>query len=225
MSSLVFLDTETTGLSAYYDRLIEIHLLAVERNGDCQEWGTFINPERRIPARITEITGITDEDVKNAPREDEVAVKIRDFIGNRIVVAHNLAFDLSFLNAMFERQNLRQLSKAQGVDTLAISRKLFPKLCIYPGGEGSHKLKNLMYHFGLDRIYQNSHRARDDVLLLAQVYRHLAAYQNRRDRFEYPKEVTHGCPSCGSVMKLEVIKGVRMLVCTKYPSCQHRSVV
>ena len=52
---------------------------------------------------------------------------------------------------MFERQNLRQLSKAQGVDTLAISRKLFPKLCIYPGGEGSHKLKNLMYHFGLDR--------------------------------------------------------------------------
>ena len=42
---------------------------------------------------------------------------------------------------MFERQNLRQLSKAQGVDTLAISRKLFPKLCIYPGGEGSHKLK------------------------------------------------------------------------------------
>ena len=48
MSSLVFLDTETTGLSAYYDRLIEIHLLAVERNGDCQEWGHSLIPSEEF---------------------------------------------------------------------------------------------------------------------------------------------------------------------------------
>ena len=139
------------------------------------EYGTLIDPQRPIPQVITEITGLTEDDLKGAPTEAEVASDIRDFIGLGTPVAHNLAFDMRFLNAMFRRNKLVEVA-AVGIDTLAISRSLFPKLCVYPEGGGSHRLSNLMYHFRLEDSYANSHRARDDVMLLVEVFRHLQDY-------------------------------------------------
>jgi DNA polymerase-3 subunit alpha (Gram-positive type) len=224
MKSLIFLDVETTGLSAKRDRIIEIYMLKVAHNGDVSEYHSFINPERPIPEFITKLTGITEEDVANAPVEGEAAKSIRDFISDGVLVAHNLAFDRRFLTAMFERNQCEPLPPG-GIDTLAISMRLFPKLCIYPNGEGSHKLKNLMYHFRLDRDFANSHRAKDDVLLLVQVYRHLESYAAGRSPYKYPRAMTHGCPQCGSAMRLFINQGKRELVCTKGSGCSERLVV
>lgn len=221
---LVFMDVETTGLDAQQERIIEVFLLKIARSGNVSEYETLIHPERPIPAVITEITGITDQDVAEAPTEAEVAHEIREFIGSGIPVAHNLPFDRRFFNAMFARNNQVQLSAA-GIDTLALSRQLFPRLCIYPEGGGSHRLSNLMYHFGLQNAFANSHRARDDVMLLVEVYRHLQDYASGRMGITYPSAVTHGCPTCGAAMKMEFYEGERVLVCTKQPACSERLVV
>ena len=203
MDSLVFLDVETTGLNGNAERVIEIYMLKVYKDGSYEEFASFIDPERPIPRRITEITGITEQDVKGAPTEHDVAPKIRSFIGEGTPVAHNLPFDMQFLQAMFRRQNLPVI-KRRGIDTLKLSRTVFPKLCIYPDGGGSHKLKNLMYHLGLDQSFANSHRAKDDVLLLTQVYRHLQELADGTYGMSFPEPVTHGCPQCGRAMLVAV---------------------
>src|SRR5690554_4256679 len=105
MESLVFLDTETTGLSSIKDRVIEIFMFKVYRGGEVEEFYSLINPKRPIPRLITGITGLTDQDVKDAPSEEAIAPKIRDFLGDGTIVAHNLAFDLRFLAEMLKRNN------------------------------------------------------------------------------------------------------------------------
>lgn len=188
------------------------------------EYQTLINPKRPLPSVITEITGLTDADLASAPTESEVAAKIREFIGLGTPVAHNLPFDRRFLNAMFRRNNLLELSDS-GIDTLTISRSLFPKLCIYPKGGGSHRLSNLMYHFGLEDAYANSHRAKDDVMLLIEVFRHLQAHAAGKGAKSYATAITHGCPSCGSAMYLNQDEGQSVLVCKNQPSCSVKLVV
>ncbi len=221
---LVFLDVETTGLSPQWDRIIEIYLVALDKDGQVRELGTLINPERPIPAKITDLTGLTDTDVAHAPQENEVAAEIRDFIGFGTLVAHNLPFDRGFLNAMFRRNNLVEVGDV-GLDTLAISRELFPKLCIYPQGGGSHRLSNLMYHFGLDDLYANSHRAKDDVMLLIEVFRNLQSYAAGVGADAFPRAVTHGCPNCGSTMLLCLDTGRNVLHCQRGETCRTKLVV
>lgn len=220
---LIFLDVETTGLDGYRDRVIEIFLLSLSKTGEVSEYQTLINPERSVPRNITEITGLTDDDLRGAPTEAQVAAEIREFIGLGIPVAHNLPFDRRFLNAMFNRNKLLDLGAA-GIDTLSISRELFPKLCIYPEGGGSHRLGNLMYHFGLENSNANSHRAKDDVMLLIEVFRNLQEYATGGG-ISYPKAITHGCPTCGSAMYLNKEGDDSVLTCKKRPSCSVKLVV
>lgn len=221
---LVFLDVETTGLDGNRERIIEIFLLSLDKNGEVAEYETLINPERPIPLVITELTGLTDADVAQAPTEAEVAKDIREFIGLATPVAHNLPFDRRFLNAMFRRNSLLEIGAA-GLDTLVISRELFPRLCIYPNGGGSHRLGNIMYHFGLENAYANAHRAKDDVMLLVEVFRNLQDYSAGRRKINYPRAVTHGCPTCGSAMYLELDGDQKVLICKRRPSCAVKLVV
>lgn len=93
---LIFLDVETTGLDGYRDRIIEIFLLSLSKSGEVAQYETLINPQRPLPERITEITGLTDADLQDAPLESEVAPAIREFIGMGTPVGHNLPFDLRF---------------------------------------------------------------------------------------------------------------------------------
>jgi DNA polymerase-3 subunit alpha (Gram-positive type) len=215
---------ETTGLDGNRDRIIEIFLLSLSKCGEVAVYETLMNPERPIPANITEITGLTDSDLIGAPTESQVATAIREFMGFGTPVAHNLPFDLRFLNAMFRRNNLLEMG-AGGIDTLAISRALFPKLCIYPEGGGSHRLSNLMYHFGLEDSYANAHRAKDDVMLLVEVFRHLQDYASGNTEMRFPEAVTHGCPTCGSAMYLTQSGDQRILTCKKQPACTAKLVV
>ncbi|NMB01653.1 MAG: 3'-5' exonuclease [Firmicutes bacterium] len=214
---------ETTGLDGERDRIIEIFLLALKKTGEVRHFETLINPERPLPPKITEITGLTDSDLVGAPSEAMVAAEIREFIGVGTPVGHNLPFDLRFVNAMFRRNGLLELG-GSGIDTLTISRELFPKLAVYPGGGGSHRLSNLMYHFGLENSYANSHRAKDDVMLLVEVFRNLQDYATGKGK-RYPDALIYGCPTCGSAMYLENENGQNILVCKKKPACSVKLVV
>ncbi len=91
------LDFETTGTSGVKNRAIEIGIVRVKNSQILETFQTFINPGCLIPFYITNLTGITNEDVYDAPFFEEITSQIVDFIGDSILVAHNMPFDFSFL--------------------------------------------------------------------------------------------------------------------------------
>ncbi|MBN2570572.1 MAG: 3'-5' exonuclease, partial [Ignavibacteriales bacterium] len=95
------LDFETTGLSAINERVIEVGLIKIKNFKIIDSYQTLINPERSIPSEITKLTGITNLDVKKAPRFSVVAEEISNLIEDTILVAHNFNFDYSFLKSEF----------------------------------------------------------------------------------------------------------------------------
>ena len=98
-SEFVCIDLETTGLNAHSDTIIELGAVKFRRGEVLERYQTFVNPGRRIPDFIRDLTGIEDDKVRRAPRFYQVANEFADFIGDLPIVGHNVAFDLGFLNA------------------------------------------------------------------------------------------------------------------------------
>lgn len=98
MQSIVAIDIETTGLSEERDAIIEIGAVRFKGHRVEDEWSTLVNPNRHIPEFISALTGISDVEVRNAPRFREVAEELEAFVGNSPVVGHNVRFDLGFLD-------------------------------------------------------------------------------------------------------------------------------
>ncbi len=99
LDEFVALDLETTGLSLESDLIIEVGATRFDRSGRFENYRTFVNPGRPIPAEVVELTGISNADVAEAPRFTEVREDVRAFVGARAVVGQNIAFDLAFLGA------------------------------------------------------------------------------------------------------------------------------
>src|SRR5215467_10106983 len=97
MDSIVAIDIETTGLNEDRDTIIEIGAVKFKGHRVEDEWTTLINPNRHIPEFITGLTGISDVEVRQAPRLPEIAGDLEDFVGDAPVVGHNVRFDLGFL--------------------------------------------------------------------------------------------------------------------------------
>ena len=93
------IDVETTGLSARTNNIIEIGIVKVNKLKIVDKYSTLINPGYNIPSFITQLTGITNSDVRNAPTFDSVAEKVKAFVGDSVISGHNFSFDESFLNA------------------------------------------------------------------------------------------------------------------------------
>ena len=89
---LVFLDLETTGATAHFDRITEIGLVEVDCGRHVGEWSSLVNPEMRIPLSIQTLTGITDEMVANAPTFSDLAEALYDRLEGKVLVAHNARF-------------------------------------------------------------------------------------------------------------------------------------
>ena len=112
----VAFDLETTGLSSQNDRIIEIGAVILKNGEEIDRFQTFVDPERPLERKIVELTGITEEMLQGAPKIEEVLPKFLDFIGGRVLVAHNSDFDTGFIRAECQRQGLPYNYTA--VDTL-----------------------------------------------------------------------------------------------------------
>lgn len=157
--SYVIFDLETTGLSSKYNHITEIGAVKIENSKIVDRFHTLINPKIKIPKNIVELTGITDEMVRNQPAIEEILHSFVDFIGDCPIVAHNASFDTSFLFENCRRLDI-QLNNTI-IDTLALSKILLPHLKRY-------RLNNIAEE--LDVKLLKHHRAIDDAEALTEIF-------------------------------------------------------
>ncbi|MEM8906360.1 MAG: exonuclease domain-containing protein, partial [Bacteroidota bacterium] len=147
------IDIETTGGRASRDRITEIAIVLHDGETIVDRWESLINPERAIPYNITQITGITQEMVSDAPRFFEIAKRVVEMTQGAIFVAHNVRFDYSFIKEEFKR--LGYTYTRRQLCTVRLSRKAFP-------GLRSYSLGKLIQHFSIQ--VDQRHRAMADTL-------------------------------------------------------------
>ncbi|MBC7314178.1 MAG: DNA polymerase III subunit epsilon, partial [Rhizobium sp.] len=163
MREIVF-DTETTGLEFKNDRVIEIggiELLNHFPTG--RSFHVYINPgDRRVHPDALAVHGITDEFLKDKPTFDQIVDEMLEFFDGARWVAHNATFDMSFINAEFERLRRPAVPSELVVDTLALARRKHPM--------GPNSLDALCRRYGIDNSHRTKHGALLDSELLAEVY-------------------------------------------------------
>ena len=160
----IVFDTETTGFDARGDdRITEIGCIEViDLIPTGEEYHVYLDPQRDISAKVTEITGLTREFLTGKPKFKEVAQSFLDFVGDSPLVAHNADFDRGFINAELERAGFDPVPTSQFIDTLKIARAKFP------GSPAS--LDALCKRFNISLASREHHGAIIDSLLLAEVY-------------------------------------------------------
>lgn len=125
-ATYVVFDVETTGLSAIYNDLIQVAASKMYKGNIVAEFDEFINPGHPLSAFTTELTGITDEHVKNAKPLVQVLKEFQEFCKDTVLVAHNASFDVGFMNANYERHGLPKITQPV-IDTLEFARNLYPE--------------------------------------------------------------------------------------------------
>ena len=156
-------DLETTGLSAQNDRITEIGAVRIHNGEITDKFDVFVDPERPIPPKITELTSITNEMVQGAPKEVEALQQFFDFCGeDAVLVAHNASFDAGFLRAALQRQGKPFLNTY--IDTVTMARSLLPDLNKVTLDSVAKYLKLKPFHH---------HRAEDDAAVLGEIFLNL----------------------------------------------------
>ena len=150
-------DVETTGLSAYSDRIIEIGAVLFEQGRPVKKFGTLVNAGVSIPISASAVNNITNEMLLGAPSEKEVYIDLIDFMGDSldgktVICAHNAKFDMDFLSETFMRLGFN--AEIKYIDTLSLSRKLVK-------GLSNYKQNTVANHFNL--INKKAHRAESDA--------------------------------------------------------------
>jgi len=174
-------DFETTGLSPKKNKIIEIGAVLV-KNGEIKEtFSTFVNPNTPIPAKIIEITGINDSMVSNAPAENEAIKNFIEFCGDRVLVAHNADFDMSFLIESCKRLGIER--NFTSFDTLALSKNILKDI-------ENCKLDTVASYLRLPEF--NHHRAIDDANILAHIFIQLTNRLKSDYKFENISQVNAG---------------------------------
>lgn len=153
-------DIETTGLSPSSDRITEIGAVRIVNGTIADSFDTFVNPERSIPAKITQLTSITDEMVKDAPSEEEALQAFFKFCGeDAVLVAHNADFDTSFIRAASVRHGMK--FENTYIDSIPMCRSLIKDIKNY-------KLDTVAKYLKLDDFHH--HRACDDAATLGKIF-------------------------------------------------------
>jgi len=162
---LIVLDTETTGLSPFKgDRMVEIGAVEICRRAIQPEhtFHHYLNPGRPIPEEVVRIHGISDADVRDAPRFADVASDFLDFIRDATLVIHNAAFDLGFIMHELHLAGQPSIDQVPVIDTLQLARQRHP--------QRRNNLDALCDRYRIDRSHRERHGALLDSELLAEVY-------------------------------------------------------
>ena len=164
IDAYVVLDLEMTGLSAKTDQIIEIGAVKIKNNQIIDSMECLVNPKCKIPTRVVELTGITDEMVAMGKDKDEAIAELLSFIDGYILVGQNINFDYSFLKQW--AVNHKRPLEVKACDTLKLARVLLP-------AEQSKKLDSLCEYFSIERTRE--HRALDDAVETWQIFEKLKA--------------------------------------------------
>ena len=158
----VAFDLETTGLSSQKDEIIEIGAVRMQGGKELDRFQTFVNPRRRLEQKIVELTGITDAMLADAPSIETVLPEFLEFVGDRVLVAHNADFDTGFIREACRKQGLNY--GFTSVDTLILSQNLLPHL---------NKFKLDVVSNALSLPDFNHHRAGDDAVTCGLIFHKL----------------------------------------------------
>ncbi|MFQ3675350.1 MAG: single-stranded-DNA-specific exonuclease RecJ [Endomicrobiia bacterium] len=168
----VVLDLETTGLSPTKDEICEIAAVKIKNFIPYETFQTLVKPKNLIPESATNVHGITNEMVSDAPSIKDVLPKFLDFVKDTPIVVHNAEFDMMFINNVLKINNYDKLNN-EVIDTLLISRQYFPLK--------SHSLKSMSNEF----LFKNrpTHRALNDVAATIELFNYLYYFKNTKIRF------------------------------------------
>ena len=179
----IFLDTETTGLSAKDgDRIVEIACIETKDLIPTNKvFHKIINPQKKVSSEAFKVHGFSDDFLKTKEKFDEVVEDFLEFIKNKKLIIHNAPFDIGFLNTELRRANKKILDLKNVEDSLTLARSKFPA--------SSNSLDNLCKRFNIDLSRRNKHNALLDCELLREVYINLVdqkepslLFQQREDQ-------------------------------------------
>ena len=207
VTDYVVFDLETTGISYKNDSIIEISAVKVINGQVVDTFSTLVNPMRPIPYGATAVNGITDAMVKDEPTIEQVLPEFISFIGDMVLVGHNIAgFDMRFICR--EAEGLLGITVSNDyIDTLQMSRKRLPQLA-------HHKLVDIAVHYNIET--EGAHRALNDCIMNQQCYERLL-----REKEPQGTEIGRKCPRCGN--ELAIRKGIygQFYGCMGFPECRY----
>jgi DNA polymerase-3 subunit epsilon len=171
----IVVDVETTGISAYAgDRITEVAAVYVNHGHIADAFQSLVNPQRRIPSYVTQLTGISDAMVRDAPRFEQIAGDLAAHLVGRVFVAHNASFDWNFLSAEYERLATAPLDAiaSRRLCTVRLARRLLAHV-------PRRNLDAVAWHYGV--TIEGRHRAVGDARATARVLLGLLRDAERRD--------------------------------------------
>lgn len=197
-------DLETTGIRSDYDAIIEISAVKVTDGRVADTFSSLINPERQIPYGATAVNGISNEMVAEEPKLKLVFPKFIEFIGEDILVGHNIhSFDMKFIWKVAE-ELFGQTVSNDYIDTLPMARRCLPQL-------SHHKLVDIAVYYGISTA--GAHRALKDCMMNQQCFERMAK-ENITDSLKL-------CPRCGSELRRRNGRYGEFLGRSGFPACRY----
>ncbi len=207
----VVFDLETTGVSPYNDEVIEISAVKARKGKVVEEFSQLVNPKRTIPFAASRVNNITDDMVSDAPFFDEVLRHFLKFVGEDVLVGHNIqSFDMKFIYRDCKRY-FHQLITNDYVDTLILAKRCFP--------EWRHRrLGDLADYYGIST--QGAHRALADCRMNQRVFELLGKEMNTETKKTLDSNVKT-CPLCNLPLKKRNGRYGEFWGCTGFPNCRY----
>lgn len=199
----VVLDIEATGLNPKLEKIIEIGAARVRDGKVVDTYLTYINPGRSLTQRVSELTGICDDDLKDSPFIEEKIAGFIGFTGDDVLLGHNLIFDFSFLKKA--AVNSKLVFEKKGIDTLRIARRFVTET-------DSKRLGDLCRYYN---IHLEAHRALNDAIATHELYQKLVEnYAAKEEALFEPKQLIYSVKKEGPVTprQKEFLKGL----CAQY---------
>lgn len=208
----VVFDLETTGLSPATDQIIEISAVKVKGGRIKDTFSTLVNPGRHIPASASQVNGITDGMVADAPGLKDVLKRFLVFIGGDTLVGHNIhSFDMKFLNAAMQEFYQKDLENDY-IDTLYMARNCLKELA-------RHRLVDLAAHFRIST--QGAHRALNDCMMNQKCFEEMGKRMAAAGPGQSREPAAEVCPRCGGELVMRNGRYGPFYGCGNYPRCRY----